>query len=261
MSWASRRRFLYLSGIVLFFLLVFGLPIAYKIATIPSTCHDGKQDQGETAIDEGGPCLKLDPRTLQPHAILWARSFEVRPGYYNAVAYIENPNKSAGVPLAHYEFSLYDSSNILVAQQSGTTYIMPGGVTPVFLSGISTGNRVVVHTYFTLTDSMLNWEWMQSQTGPISVSQVQTSNINAQPQVAAIAANSSVSDIAHVSFAAVPFDTAGNAINASQTLVSDLPANSQVTIGFTWPQPFTVAVGRVDVIPLMPPVPNPQAEQ
>src|SRR3989344_7429415 len=91
MSWASRRRTFYILGIVLFFMVTVGIPAAIFLYK-PPTCFDGKQNQEETAVDKGGPCLLLDERTLVPHAVVWSRSFEVRDGTYSAVAYIENPN-------------------------------------------------------------------------------------------------------------------------------------------------------------------------
>jgi hypothetical protein len=259
MSWAGRRKFSYISGIILFFLIVVGGPIAYKIATIPATCHDGKQDQGETSVDRGGPCLLLDDRYLQPHAILWARSFQVRDGSYNAVAYVENPNKDAGVVSADYKFSLYDSQNILIAERTGTTYIMPGGITPVFTAGIDTGNRIVAHTYFAFTDPTLVWERMSNPTAVLTLSDKQVSNTDTEPQVSASVENTSVADLENISFVGVVFDTTGNAINASATQLARLDAGSSAQIGFTWPIPFTVAVGSEDITPIMPPIPDPTA--
>ena len=261
MSWADRRKFLYLTGIFVFLLVVVGGPIAYKIVTTPSTCHDGKMDQGETSVDRGGPCLLLDDASLQPHAILWARSFQVRGGSYNAVAYIQNPNRNAGVVAANYQFALYDSQNVLIADRTGTTYIMPGGITPVFAAGIDAGNRIVAHTYFTLTDPSLTWERMSNPTAPISVTGKLVANTSSVPQVTATASNSSVSDIKDISFVAVVFDTGGNAINASATKVPDLGAGEQAQIAFTWPDPFSAVVGSEDVIPVMPPVPDPTAQK
>jgi hypothetical protein len=261
MSWAGRRKFLYLTGIFLFFLIVVGGPITYKILTIPQTCHDGKQDQGETSVDRGGPCLLLDDAYLQPHAILWARSFQVRDGSYNAVAYIQNPNANAGVAAANYQFALYDSQNVLIADRTGTTYIMPGGITPVFTAGIDTGNRIVAHTYFTLTDPSLTWERMSNPAAPISVTGKLLANADTVPQLTATAGNSAVSDIRNISFVAVVFDTGGNAINASATQIGDLAAGGQAQIGFTWPNPFTAMPGSEDIIPLMPPVPDPNAQR
>lgn len=262
MNWAARRKLIYISCIVAFFLVVIGGPIVYKIATIQPTCHDGIQNQGETAIDEGGPCLKLNPAELQPHVVLWARAFQVRDGSYSAVAYIENPNKNAGVQEANYEFSLYDSQNILIAQQSGTTYIMPGGVTPVFVSGINAGNRIVAHTYFALTDGTLDWIRTVAPQATIIVGNDQSNDIATTPTVTALAQNPSVIDEnAPVSFTAVVYDTAGNAMAASQTQIDRLPAQGQQQIVFTWPQPFPSAVGSIDITPMRPPVPDPSAQQ
>jgi len=261
MSWASRRRSLYLSGIFLFLLVVIGGPIAYKIATIPVTCHDGKQNQGETAVDEGGPCLHLNPNDLQPDSILWARAFQVRDGSYNAVAYIQNPNPNAGVAAANYKFSLYDSQNILIAERTGMTYIMPTGITPVITTGINTGNRIVAHTYFTLTDPTIIWERMSNPTSVISIASKQVSNTDILPQLSAIASNTSVNDLKDVEFVAVVFDTVGNAIQTSATEIPDFPGGSNTSIGFTWPNPFTEVVGTEDIIPLLPPVPDLTAQR
>src|SRR5271163_398052 len=118
MSWAARRQFSYISGIILFFAVIIGVPILYEISKIPSSCQPPfTADQGPGSV-AGGPCLILDDSYLEPHAILWARSFHVRDGSYNAVAYIQNPNPNAGVVSAGYQFSLYDSENVLVAQKT-----------------------------------------------------------------------------------------------------------------------------------------------
>jgi len=261
MSWAARRRFIYLTGITLFLVTVVGLPIFWKIATIPATCHDGKQNQGETTIDRGGPCLLLDDRYLQPHAVLWARAFRVRDGSYNAVAYIQNPNPQAGIVSANYKFSLYDSGNILIAERTGSTYIMPGGITPVFASSINTGNRIVARTYFAFTDKALVWERMSNPATVISISGTQVTNADTEPQVSSLVRNTSVTDIEHVSFVTVVFDTAGNAINASATALSRLNAETQTQIGFTWPEAFTVLPSKVDITTLLPPIADANAQR
>ena len=129
----------------------------------------------------------------------------MRDGSYNAVAYIENPNPKAGVPSANYKFSLYDSQNILIAERTGTTYIMPGGITPVFTAGIDTGNRIVAHTYFALTDPSMTWERMSDPTSVVSVASKQVSNTDTMPQLSAIASNSSVADLTNVSFVGVVY--------------------------------------------------------
>ena len=259
MSWASRRRTTYLTGIVLFILIVFGGPITYHFLTVLPTCHEGIRNHGETAVDKGGPCLTLDPAALQPASILWARSFHVRDGSYSAVAYIENPNEGAGVMQSRYHFGLYDSANVLVADVNGTTFIMPGGITPVFAGGIATGNRIVAHTYLELSAPLV-WTRAKNAAAPISVSNKQVSEA-APPTVSADVENTSVVDIVSPSFSAVVFDTQGNAIAASSTVLPRLVAGETAHITFTWPDTFSSQVGRVDIIPEVIPVADPSGER
>ncbi len=253
MSWASRRRTTYLGGVILFFAVIIITPIIHYFSTIKPTCFDGKQNQGETAVDEGGPCLKLDSARLSPWATLWARSFKVRDGSYTAIAYIENPNSNAGVALAHYHFGLYDSKNILVADRDGTTFIMPGGITPVLVAGIDTGNRVAVHTYFDITDDTLLWKRMTNPASVIHINNQQISDTNTAPRITARVENTSFARLPGASFVAVAFDPYGNAIAASGTALPDLAPSVVQQITFTWPQPFSGAVGRIDIIALLPP--------
>jgi len=242
---------MYLSAIFLFFAVIFGVPLALWLYE-PSSCFDGKRNQKETAIDKGGPCQLLDERYLTPHAVLWSRSFQVRGGERGAVAYIENPNGEAGVQKVAYRFRLYDERNILVAEREGTTFIMPGGLTPVFEGAIDTGNRVVARTYFEFTEPLV-WEHMTDTTEAFTVQEKQIYDTTTSPRLAALIENESVAEITNTSFVAVVFDTAGNAFAASETLLPRIAAGAEREIVFTWPGAFRVTIGRLDILPLLPP--------
>lgn len=252
MSWASRRRTVYVIGLITFFGLLIGIPLLNWYFAIPETCTDGIQNQTETAIDKGGPCALLDERTLSPHAVVWSRAFSVRDGSYNAIGYVENANDDAGVFAAPYRFKLYDSRNILVAEKEGVTFVMPGTVTPVFAGGIDTGNRAVARAYLEFTAPLV-WERMYDVTEPITIVSKTITDVSATPRLSALIKNTSVADFRDVQFVAVVFDTAGNAFAGSSTVVPILEDGAQMEIVFTWPDPFLYVPGRIDVIPLLKP--------
>lgn len=252
MSWASRRRTAYTVGVIIFFAVVIGGPLAYWYLSVPPTCSDGIQNQRETSIDKGGPCSVLDESSLQQYALLWARSFRVRDGSYNAVAYIQNPNKEAGVRSARYRFGLYDAKNILIAEREGTMYIMPGATTPVIEARIDVGNRIVAHTYFEFTEPF-TWERMKNNATAISVSNKDISDVTGAPRLSALAQNNAVVAQQDVAFVAVVFDPAGNAFAASATSLQRLDAGETAAVTFTWPDPFAMQPSRLDVIPLVAP--------
>lgn len=251
MSWASRRRTLYGLGVVLFLVVLIGGPVAFGILTDYPTCTDGKRNGGETGIDRGGPCPVLDAASLSPAAIVWARSFSVRSGAYNAVAYIQNPNAGAGVRSVAYTFGLYDERNVIVAERSGVTFLMPGATTPVFEGAIDTGNRTVAHTFFEFTQS-LTWERLENTAGKISIGN-RTVTEGSSPRISAVVTNTTVSDMRNLEFVAVVSDSNGNAFAASQTVVALLPAGKSASITFTWPDPFPKPIGSIDITALAAP--------
>lgn len=252
MSWARRRRALYLTIIFGILAVIVAVPVFMWLYE-PATCFDGIQNQTETAVDRGGPCALLDERALIPHAVLWARSFEVRDGVYSAVAYIENPNQSAAVLRAPYRFKLYDANNIIVAEQEGVTFLMPGTITPVFAGPISTGQREVARTFFEFVGPLV-WERAVDASQIISVTNKRISGETTRPRISAVVTNTSIYDVSDVRVIAVAFDAAGNAINASETVVPFVSADASEPVVFTWPEGFTRPVARIDVRVVMEPV-------
>lgn len=261
MSWASRRRFLYILG----FLIVVGsltlIPLAIYLYE-PGDCFDGKQNNGETAIDKGGPCRLLDERALLPTTVVWTRTMQVQPpnvdvGSFSAIAYIENPNANAGVMQAPYRFKLYDENNVLVAEIEGVTPVMPGTVTPVFEGGINTGHRRAARAFFEFTAPLV-WERLYDATEPITVPTKDIQNAAAEPRLRAVIKNGSVEDLRNTQFVAVVFDTAGNAFAGSATEVQFLARGEQQEVIFTWPDPFPYLPGRIDVLPVLTPLREPR---
>lgn len=248
-----RRRVLYLLGVFVFFAITVGGPIVYKLTTVPPTCTDGIQNQGEVSPDRGGPCPLLDVNYLQPSATLWTRTFPVRDGSYNATAYIENPNDGAGVKSVGYEFKIYDTDNVLVAEKTGTTFIMPGRITPVFVSGFDTGHREASRAFFAFTDTP-QWEQMRDAAKPLIVSEVASDAVGTSPRVSATVHNTSVGVLFDIDVVATVFDTAGNAYASSATHIARLSPDESQHVVFTWPDPFPSAVGRIDVIPRVAPL-------
>lgn len=252
MSWASRRRLIYTVSICAFFGLIFGIPTAIWWHEGPS-CFDKKLNQEETAIDKGGPCVLLDERALSPYSVLWSRSFFARSGSYNAAAYVENPNSEASARSVQYIFKLYDEKNVIVAERVGTTFIMPGGITPIFEGSIPTGNRSVSRTYFEFLKPPV-WERLADVASALVVTNKVVLTPESTPRITARVENTSVSAIIEPVFAAVVFDTAGNAFAVSQTTLPRLEGGQVGEIVFTWAVPFPSIVGRVDILPVVAPI-------
>ncbi|MFC1734405.1 hypothetical protein ACFL6I_29215 [candidate division KSB1 bacterium] len=250
MTWASKRRALYGSVVITFFVLAVGIPAFFYWYEQP-TCFDGVQNQEELGVDQGGPCALLHISQIQDIAILWSRSFEVVPGVYNAVAQVENPNFGAGAIDVLYSFKLFDSSNILVAERKGRTYISPNKVMSVFEGGIETGERVPARTFFEFLEEP-EWETVDNLIEGLSVKSRTLSNEETAPRIDVVIENESFKDIYDIEVITTIFNAQDVAIASSRTVIDILPKQSSEPVTFTWPQKFTDPVSRIEIIPQAP---------
>ncbi len=253
MTWALKRQIIYLL-IFLAFVGGFGFLIIYPHFNVAPTCFDNKQNGTEVGVDCGGGCALVCSFQAKPINVLWTRSFYVVEGRYNAVAYLENPNKNAGVFKIHYKFRFADKDNLYIGSREGDTTIPPGRRFAVFEPAISTGNSLPVFTSFEFTqiptwvvipDSKINEL-------TLSVGDTTVSNTDVSPLVTTTLKNNSLFAIPEVKTVAILYDAKGVAVTASSTYLDSIAGGEIVPVNFTWPEPFDarVTITKKEIIPL-----------
>ncbi len=217
----------------------------------PPTCFDGKQNGDESGLDCGGSCQKVCTSQALQLITLWARAFEVTPGKYNVMAYVENQNRESGIPVINYEFKLYDADNIFIARQSGSTFITSNDRTAIFEAGVLTGNRVPARVSFEWK-SVPAWQKVtraQKNALALSAEDKVLSNPLGSPKLEATIVNKTLNDLRALDVYAILYDDTGNVITASKTLIDTLSKESSSDVVFTWPEPLPVRPARIDVFP------------
>ena len=251
MNWALKRQILYIAIIILFF-GSFSFLIIYPQFNKPPTCTDGKQDGTETGVDCGGSCISACIREVVPISYIWARSFEVIPGRYNAVAYLENHNKTYAAEKVSYRFRFADVNNVYIGMREGTTFIPPDGDFAIFEPGIDVGNSIPMITTFEFTSTP---QWYQVSPDKISqlkilVSNIQLSGGTTTPKLSATIKNNSLFTIPDLNVVSILYDKTGNAVSASNTYLNQLSPLGSANINFTWPEPFSGDVVAKEFIPM-----------
>lgn len=236
MSWSGRRRFGYATGVIVFLLLVAGVPLFLYVYDAP-TCFDNEHNGSELGVDCGGSCQLLCEFQADDPTILWSRSFEVTPNNYSAVAYVENPNPKAAVDEIGYTFRLFDADNILIVERAGTTFLLPGRITPIFEADLFVGNRVPVRTFFEFNEDP-QWLVAEDNLSLLSVRDRVLSNPETSPRLDATLENTSVEEFKDVEVVAVVFGTDGNAVATSKTFFELIEKRMIQDLVFTWPAPF-----------------------
>lgn len=247
MSWTFRNRTIYLGGLIIILVVVFSLPL-YNIINKESTCSDGKRNGNEQGIDCGGVCEKVCKFSAGEPSILWARSFEVREGVYNSVAMIENPNPSAGAQDVFYTFRLFDDRSALVYERKGKTNIPAQTRFPVFEGTLFTGERVPDKTFFEFT-SEIEWLNLKNIGSDLRIRERKIINTDSTPRIEVELENRGLVSIKNVELFAVIYDLADNAMAGSKTLIKNISPDSIEKAVFTWPNPFSSPIGRVEILP------------
>jgi len=251
MTWALKRQLFYIVVLVVFF-SVFGFLLIYPSFNKAPTCTDGVENGDETGVDCGGSCIKACLLQVDKISILWAHSFMVVPGRYNAVAYLENHNKNTAVYKINYKFRFADENNIYIGKREGSTTVPPGSKFAVFEPAINVGNSIPVYTTFEFTE-VPNWVYVPVD--KINQLQIFTSDVNFQnaetfPILSANVKNVSLFTIHSINVIGILYDEKGNAVSASKTFLDSLKGEESREVTFTWPLPIKEKIITKEIIPI-----------
>ena len=251
MTWALKRQILYI-GILLLFLGLILLYFLWPYLNRPPTCTDGKQNGIETGIDCGGDCPIACTAEVDKLSVFWARSFEVVPGRYNAIAYVENQNENQVIQKIKYRFRFADENNLYIGQREGETFVPPAGKFAIFEGAISLGNSVPVFTTFEFTSTPV---WVNVDKSLVDQLKLNISNMvfesqNNIPRLSAEIRNTSLFNIPDLRAVAVLYDEFGNVLNVSSTVLPMLYGESSDNVSFTWRSEMSKPVASSEIIPL-----------
>lgn len=246
-SWSQKRKSIYF---LIFAIFLFGFIIlpAYLIFYKPPTCFDGKQNGGEKGIDCGGHCVSLCRSQYLDPNVIWARVIKVKPGLYNTLAYIENPNIDAGADLISYVFKIKDKDGVLIYERKGKTFIPPNKFFSVFEDGISAGEKIPTKVIFEFTSEAL-WKKKENRETGLTVLKKTISREDYSPRVDATLENTTLEPISGIEIVAIVYGEDGNALGFSRTFIDKLKKGESQDIAFTWPEPFTSNVVKIEIIP------------
>lgn len=251
MSWSSRRQFFY-GTIVVITILFFVFLTLYPYFNKAPSCVDRKQNGDETGVDCGGSCSIACNKEVNEIDVLWARSFRVVEGRYNAVAYLENKNPDAAVYNIKYRFRFGDQNNLFIGKREGETFIPPKGKFAIFEPAVDVGNSVPVYTTLEFLEAPV---WVKIPEEKVNQMRVSISNIvlenqETTPRLSATIRNNSLFYIPDIKVVAILYDALGNAISVSQTYLEELRSSESAGLFFTWPEPIKEEVVEKELIPM-----------
>jgi hypothetical protein len=247
-SWGTKRRNLIVT-IFLSALFIILATFAYVFFYEEPTCFDNKQNGGEKGVDCGGACDLLCTNQALDPLVKWSRYFEVIPGMYNAVAYLENQNTNAGTENLEYKFTIYDRENTVLSEKTGSIELRPREIIPIVENGLTTGKLQPTRISFEITNDVV-WSRAVSRDLVIEIKDERLTQPNNSPRVSAVLQNVGFSTVEEITTVVILYNSDGNAIGVSSTYTPKIAADDTQNIIFTWPQNFVGEVSRFEIIPL-----------
>lgn len=242
--WAFWRRVQYI------FLLVFLLGAAGAFVYVQygytePTCFDGLLNGDEHDVDCGGSCERICAVEIIPPRVVWAESFRITDGQYNAVAYVENRNTGIGTPKLTYTMTLKDAEGV-ITERTGSTVFPPGSVYPLFEGKILTGDRVPTQTIVTFAPTVV-WQKGSLSREQFELKRRDLLQVDTTPRLTAELYNKTLEEARDVEIVATIFDAGKRPLTASRTVVPLFAGRSTETVVFTWPHPISKTVRSCEV--------------
>lgn len=248
MSWGTKRRN---TIVAIFFIIVFVLASIFIFDALyeAPSCFDGKLNNNELGIDCGGSCNLLCKTQVLDPLVHWTRLFEVSPGIYNVLAYLENPNPTGGVENIEYIFKIFDDKNVLLREREGRVKFLPKAIIPILENSLVVGKLDANRVSFEITNDLV-WTRQEPGRSTILVQDEEIVNLDDEPRITALLKNTDIVAVDKVKVVVIVYDKSDNAIASSSTILERIPANGDAQVFFTWPAPFMGEVSRFEIIPV-----------
>lgn len=246
-SWRAKRQ-----------LLVFSLAAAIigggifwmvnKVLPEPS-CFDNRQNQRETGVDCGGPCIPCVLKYPKQIEVFWTKAVSVGENVYDAVAFVENPNAILASDKLEYKFTFFDEFG-KVGERSGKTFLLAQERTHIVEVNVPT-KRAATRVEFTVAAA--NWMIREDIAPDVSVERreygIEKIGGKNQSVVRATLMNRETVSYREADVNFLIFDANQNLIAANKTLVDALLAGERREIKAFWPDEIRGDIASIEIEP------------
>lgn len=211
LSWTQRRK---LVVFAVFFALALGSTIFFIFN-----------------LSEPTPSKEPEAQKL---SVLWTRFFEIRNGFVDVAALIQNPNNFGARKVA-YSFKIYDKNNILIAVKEGETFLRALERFIIFEPNVPISERIPGKATIDIKDITFQQNYLDPRP-KIDVLGTERFLENAFPRILVNIKSREDRSLENIEATIVIFGENQNAIAVSRTQFPFLGIGEERLLTFTWPQ-------------------------
>ena len=237
------KQLLYGGG---FLLIIFGVGfMVYTIGFAPApSCYDNRQNQGEEAVDCGGPCGPCGIAQAQPLVTRNVSITKAGEGI-GVAAEISNPNVNLGARSFEYTLRLIDDVGGVLAERNGTSYGYAGSVFYVVVPSLPFSIEQVARAEMSISNTV--WDEQEDFSRPtFEVVESNTTKDNFV-YVQGRVKNEESERYENVEVMALLYSNLGQLVGASKTTIAEVEPFGTESFSIPFPQELELYVPSFDV--------------
>ncbi|MBN2197776.1 peptidoglycan-binding protein [Candidatus Wolfebacteria bacterium] len=200
------------------------------------TCFDNRQNQGETGIDCGGPCLPCEIKTLVPLEASRTKYFSAD-GQTIILAEITNVNLNWAADSFNYSFDIYGENNLKLKKITNKSFIYSGEIKYIFEP-----TEIEFEKIKNIIVSFSDINWKESNNFPKP--NIQTRGIKTEPAndngtgaiVSGFINNNNPFGISKVRIIGILLNQNNIQLSASKTEIENIPAFGEKSFKINFPK-------------------------
>jgi hypothetical protein len=140
-AWATRRRWFYVIGIILFLSIYLLTKFWTNIFPAP-TCFDNKQNNLERGIDCGGDCELVCKMDFIPLKNTFSKAFKNGENNYDILVILENNNKNMSPKEINVSIEIYNDKGVLENTLNNKIQASTYKKIPIYIKDYKTENGI-----------------------------------------------------------------------------------------------------------------------
>jgi hypothetical protein len=185
------------------------------------SCTDNSQNQGETGVDCGGPCVPCEIKSLIPIKVNLVQAFRTTDTTSGVAAEIYNPNPNWAAQSFDYQLDVKDQFGAIIKSLTGTSFIYGGELKYIIEPRIDVAVGKITSSDLVITNPQ--WVSVNNYQRPDVEVQNVSSGMADTFYVSGKVVNRSEIDFPEANVYAVVYNLESKFIAASKTIIDNVP--------------------------------------
>ncbi|KND48451.1 MAG: hypothetical protein AB200_01835 [Parcubacteria bacterium C7867-005] len=238
-QWSIRRKRIILSIVLIFLIVVVGLPLYFFLHQKP-TCFDQRRNGDESGVDCGGSCSLICPAESLPVISKGdPRLIRVSDKTFVTLINLENPNVYGMINRAEYTIKYFNaSSSVPIKTILGKTFVPKSSTFAIFEGPYVFEDAIPTRATFAWSEDTLVWQKDERVTPDLAIENITLSGATTSARLDARLLNKSLSAVSNIELVAVVSDPSGNVVTAGKTFVDSIDPGAFTPLVFVWNSGF-----------------------